>query len=90
MTKMTKTNTEKRQEERERLRNTHPNIKSQVYEVKRGFYDDYGNDLSDHYEIILKATEPQVRGLKGRDALEHHEIENGGFMFTFFESSRKL
>lgn len=84
------TNTEKRRREAEVIRDMHPLIKQQVFAQKRAFFDIDGTNLSDDYEIILKTTDKQVRGLKGKDELEMHEIENGRFIFMFFESSRLL
>lgn len=84
------TNTEKRRKETEALKDLHPKVKNVVFDVKKNFYDSDGANLSDRYELILKTSDKQVRGLKGRDAMERHEIENGGFMFSFFQSSMKI
>lgn len=87
---MTMTNTQKRAKETELLKELHPNVKAKVFADKKEFYDKSGNNLADKYELIVKTTEEQVRGLKGKTALELHEMENGRFFFTFFESSRLI
>src|SRR4051812_949179 len=86
----TLTNTEKRRKETEALKDLHPKVKNEVFDVKKNFYDSDGTNLSNLYELILKTSDKQVRGLKGRDAMEQHQMENGGFMFSFFQSSRKI
>lgn len=85
-----RTNTEKRKDEGVVLRDASPGVKKQVFEAKRAFYDDNGKDLSQTYELIAKTSDKQVRALKGKDAMEVHEIENGKFIFAFFESTRLL
>lgn len=87
---MAMTNTDKRRQETELIHELNPRLKAEVFANKKNFYDADGTNLSDHYELIVKTTDSQVRGLKGRDAMEQHEIENGRFVFAFFESAKLL
>lgn len=59
--------------------------------VKDGrIYDKDGNDRSDFAELVLKTTDKQRKALKAVDELTAHEIENGGFVFAFFESTKTM
>ncbi|ASN05303.1 hypothetical protein [Virgibacillus necropolis] len=85
-----RTNTQKRINETEFLNGLNTKVKKDIFDTKKTFYDKEGVDISDKFELIAKTTEEQVRGLKGRDAMEMHEIENGKFIFAFFESTKLL
>jgi len=72
--------------------------------VKRGFtaittnmtvvdgvaYSAQGTDVSHMVDIVPKFTPEQVRGLDAIDALSKHEVDNGGFVFTFFKQMQTM
>lgn len=59
--------------------------------VRNGrIYDLEGNDRSHLLEVNLKTTERQIQALKAVDELTKHELENGGFVFAFFESCKTM
>lgn len=85
------TNTQKRQRERQLLREINPVVRQQVIQDKQGpIYNADGEDISDKYEIIVKTSDSQVRALKAKDAMNAHSIENGKYIHVFFEKSRLL
>lgn len=65
-------------------------LKENAEIVDGRIYDKQGNDHSDRVELIIKTTDKQVRGLKAVDELSTHEVENGGFVFAFFESCKTM
>jgi len=81
---------EKRKQDITVLRDLHPKVKQEVFDNKSNFYDRDGTNLSDKYELIMKTTKEQSRALKGKDELERHEMENGKFIFAFFEGVKLL
>jgi hypothetical protein len=52
-------------------------------------YDNAGN-AQDRLELVVNITEAQHEGLKAVDELTAHEIENGHFVFAFFESCKTM
>jgi hypothetical protein len=53
-------------------------------------YDSLGNDQSHRVELIASVSEEQREGLQAVDELSSHEIENGLFVFAFFESCKTM
>jgi hypothetical protein len=53
-------------------------------------YDKAGNDQSHRAELVLKTTESQRRSLEALDEMSAHEIDNGYFVFAFFESCKTM
>lgn len=72
--------------------------------VKRGFtaittnmtvvdgvaYSAQGTDVSHMVDIVPKLNNAQVRGLDAIDVLSKHEVDNGGFVFTFFKQMQTM
>lgn len=54
-----------------------------VIAKKESLEDELGERLSG-LELVMKTTEPQVRGKKALDELRQHSEENGGFVFALF------
>lgn len=78
-------------------RNLPPKTKRGVLALKENanvrngrIYDLEGNDRSHLLEVNLKTTERQIQALKAVDELTEHELENGGFVFAFFESCKTM
>jgi hypothetical protein len=74
-----------------------PKVKRGIVAVKENaeiidgrIYDKDGNDRSDLLEVNIKTTDKQIRALKAVDELSAHEIENGGFVFAFFERYKTM
>jgi hypothetical protein len=53
-------------------------------------YDSAGNDQSHRAELVVNTTESQREALQAVDELTTHEIENGKFVFAFFESCKTM
>jgi hypothetical protein len=53
-------------------------------------FDRTGNDQSHRASLVINTTEPQREALKARDEMARHEIENGYFVFAFFESCKTM
>jgi len=88
---MAVTNTQKRTNERQLLGGVNLKVRQQVLKDKSAsFYNDYGEDLSEKYELTVKTTDSQARALQRRDLMESHVIDNGKFIITFFESAKLL
>ena len=87
---MAMTNTQKRAQERDLLRDAHMTVRQQVLQDKSTFYNEDGEDISDKYDIIVKTSDDQVRALQGNSLMELHTIENGKFILAFFESARLM
>ncbi|WP_338452319.1 hypothetical protein R4Z09_10800 [Niallia oryzisoli] len=70
----------------------HPKVKRGVLAIKENaeFKDANGNDASHMFDVMIRTTPNQVRALKAVDALSEHEIENGKFIFAFFQQARSM
>lgn len=44
-----------------------------------------GEDVTDRYDVVLRTTDDQIRRLKETDDSSRHQIDNGEFIFAFFE-----
>lgn len=53
-------------------------------------YDSAGNDQSHRAELVVNTTEAQRDALQAIDELTAHEIENGHFVFAFFEGCKTM
>ncbi|WP_244933650.1 hypothetical protein [Neobacillus mesonae] len=53
-------------------------------------YDKSGNDQTHRAELVVNTTESQREALQAIDDLTEHEIENGHFVFAFFESCKTM
>jgi hypothetical protein len=49
-----------------------------------------GNDYTHRIELTVKTTESQREALQAIDELSAHEIDNGHFVFAFFESCKTM
>lgn len=74
-----------------------PNIKRGVLALKENavvqdgrVFDQYGVDKSHLAEITVKTTPAQHEALRAVDELSTHELENGHFVFAFFESCQTM
>jgi hypothetical protein len=64
-------------------------IKDNAIVVDGVVYDSEGNAQS-KAELVVNITEAQREGLQAVDELSAHEVENGLFVFAFFESSKTM
>jgi hypothetical protein len=64
-------------------------IKDNATVIDGVVYDSEGNTQS-RAELVVNITEAQHEGLKAVDELTAHEIENGHFVFAFFESCKTM
>lgn len=78
-------------------RDLHPKVKrgfiaatSNMRVVDGTAYSSQGNDISHMVDIVPKFTPEQVRGLEAIDVLSKHEIDNGGFVFTFYNQMQTV
>ena len=70
----------------------HPKVKRGVLAIKESaeFKDANGNDASHMFDVMIRTTQNQVRALKAVDELSEHEIENGKFIFAFFQQASTM
>lgn len=61
-----------------------PSVKRGVLAQKQAIEDEIGDKLGGTFEIMLKTTDQQIRGLQAKEEIAAHEIENGGFVFALF------
>jgi hypothetical protein len=80
-----------RLEEQRFWMNLHPNVKRRVLEMKNNLrivdgriYTENGSDVTHMFDVVLKTTESQIRGLNAVSNLADHERDHGGFVFAFF------
>jgi hypothetical protein len=64
-------------------------IKDNAIVVDGVVYDSEGNAQS-KAELVVNITETQREGLQAVDELSAHEVENGLFVFAFFESCKTM
>jgi hypothetical protein len=53
-------------------------------------YDKNGNDQSHRAQLVLNTSENQRKSLQAMDEMSTHELENGYFVFAFFESCKTM
>lgn len=53
-------------------------------------FDDSGKDQSHRAQLVVNTTESQREALQAIDEMSEHEIENGYFVFAFFESCKTV
>jgi hypothetical protein len=58
--------------------------------VKGGVVYDREGNPQQRAELVVNITESQREGLQDKDELSAHEIENGLFVFAFFESCKTM
>ncbi|SMF91232.1 hypothetical protein SAMN05661091_5384 [Paenibacillus uliginis N3/975] len=73
-----------RKREHARWSNLTPSVKRGVLAQKQAIEDEIGDKLGGTFEIMLKTTDKQVRGLQAKGEIAAHEQENGGFVFALF------
>lgn len=65
-------------------------MKSNLTIVNGTAYNDQGTNVSHMVEVVPKLSAEQVRGLDAVDVLSKHEVDNGGFVFTFFKQMQTM
>ncbi|MFC7063965.1 hypothetical protein [Halobacillus seohaensis] len=87
----------KRLEEQQMWQDLNPKVKRGIMAVKENVtFEDgkatsaNGTDVDHMVEVVSKTTDDQVRALKSVDTLTEHQIENGKFVFAFFEQARMM
>ncbi|WP_428909058.1 hypothetical protein [Niallia sp. Krafla_26] len=70
----------------------HPKVKRGVLAIKESveFKTADGRDVSHMFDVSLRTTAKQVRSLKAIDEMTEHEIENGKFIFAFFQKAQTV
>lgn len=65
-------------------------IKDNATVINGVVYDNDGNDQSHRAELVVNTTEAQYEALQAIDEMTTHEVENGKFVFAFFESCKTM
>ncbi|MFZ7945676.1 hypothetical protein [Neobacillus sp. 19] len=65
-------------------------VKENAVVIDGRVYDSEGNDHSHRLELVVNTTEAQHEALQAIDEMTEHEIENGKFVFAFFESCKTM
>lgn len=67
-----------------------PSVKRGVLAQKQAIEEEVGDKLGGTFEIMLKTSDRQIRGLQAKDEISAHELENGGFVFALFGGCRAI